>query len=223
MPGQPFYPNSLAQLRALQSSVSPARLSTYERLAYGNSRRGVALYLWNARAAGAFYFPLQTNEILLRNAISAVLARVYGANWPFSAGFERSLPRKSRGIFNTALTDLVGRLGPHGVAVGDVIAALTYGFWVALLTARHDTRLWVPYFRTAFPGAPAQVDREFIYNEANLLRDLRNRIAHHEPIAQRDLAVDYKRTLRIIRWICPTTASWVVQHSQLASVINQRP
>jgi hypothetical protein len=104
-----------------------------------------------------------------------------------------------------------------------VIAALTYGFWVALLTARHEIRIWAPHFRAAFPGAPIQVKRELIHKEADHLRNLRNRIAHHEPIIRRDLAADYKRTLSIIRWICPVTASWVAEHSRVSSIIAQRP
>jgi hypothetical protein len=204
-------------------AISPARFSTYKRLADCDSRRAVALYLWNARVAEAFYFPLQTNEVLLRNAIAGALARVYGSGWPFSTSFQKSLPDKLRGIFITALAPLVGRLGQNGVTVGDVIAALTYGFWVALLTARHQTRIWTPYFRISFPGVPVGVTRDLVHKEADRLRDLRNRIAHHEPIIRRDLAGDYQRTLGIVSWICPETASWVTEHSRVPGMIAQRP
>jgi len=204
-------------------AISPARFSTYERLADHDGRRAVALYLWNARVAEAFYFPLQTNEVLLRNAIASTLNRIYGCNWPFNASFQKSLPDKLRGIFITALSPRVGRPSQCGVTVGDVIAALSYGFWVALLTARHETRIWGPHFRSAFPWAPVQVGRALVHREADHLRDLRNRIAHHEPIIQRDLATDYERTMGIIQWICPVTTSWVVEHSRVPSIMAQRP
>jgi hypothetical protein len=210
------------QLQALRTAISPVRFSTYEPLADCDNRRAVALYLWKARVAEAFYFPLQTNEVLLRNAIAGALAHVYGSKWPFSTSFQKSLPDKLRGVFITALTPLVDRLGQNGVTVGDVIAALTYGFWVALLTARHQTRIWTPHFRISFPGVPVGVTREVIHKEADRLRDLRNRIAHHEPIIRRDLAGDYQKILSIISWVCPETASCVIEHSRVLGMIAQR-
>jgi hypothetical protein len=110
MPGQPHCSISDKQLQALRTAISPARFSTYERMADSDDRRAVALYLWNAHVAEAFYFPLQTNEVLLRNAIAGALARIYGSKWPFSASFQNSLPDKLRGNLTTALTPLVGRV-----------------------------------------------------------------------------------------------------------------
>jgi hypothetical protein len=223
VPSQSCYSPSDERLRALIAAISPARFSTYERLSNFDNRRAVTLYLWNARIAEAFYFPLQTNEVLLRNAVAKALAQVYGSKWPFSPGFQKSLPDKLRGIFIAALTPLVSRIGQDSVTTGDVIAALTYGFWVALLTARHQTRIWTPHFRLSFPGAPAGIARDLVHKEADRLRDLRNRIAHHEPVIRRDLAGDYQRTINLISWVCPETASWVIEHSHVIGMIAQRP
>lgn len=219
MPSQSCNSPSDQRLRALVAAIFPARFSTYERLSNFDNRRAVTLYLWNARIAEAFYFPLQTNEVLLRNAVTKALAQVYGSRWPFSAGFQKSLPDKLRGIFLGTLTPLVSRIGQDRVTTGDVIAALTYGFWVALLTTRHQTRIWTPYFLLSFPGAPAEIARDLVHKEADRLRDLRNRIAHHEPIIRRDLASDFQRTIDIISWVCPETASWVIEHSRVLSMI----
>ena len=45
------------------------------------------------------------------------------------------------------------------------------------------------------------------------LRDLRNRIAHHEPIFARELASEYQTIIEVIGWMCGDTRSWVVHHA----------
>ena len=55
------------------------------------------------------------------------------------------------------------------------------------------------------------------------LRDLRNRIAHHEPIFARELASEYQTIIEVIGWMCGDTRSWVVHHSTVLSVLTRRP
>jgi hypothetical protein len=37
------------------------------------------------------------------------------------------------------------------------------------------------------------------------LRDLRNRIAHHAPVFNRNLTADYQKILKVIGWMCADT------------------
>jgi hypothetical protein len=55
------------------------------------------------------------------------------------------------------------------------------------------------------------------------LRDLRNRIAHHEPIFSRDLAADDRTILEVIGWMCADTRAWVVHHSEVPAILADRP
>ena len=68
-----------------------------------------------------------------------------------------------------------------------VIAGLNFGFWTNLLSAdyeepRTQRLLWPALLPVAFPGAPNGIKRHHIADKFNRIRDLRNRLAHHEAI-----------------------------------------
>lgn len=65
--------------------------------------------------------------------------------------------------------------------------------------------------------------RAQIFQPLDDLRRLRNRIAHHEPILNRNIAADYASILDLIRYISPTTAQWVDCQSQVAAVLATKP
>lgn len=50
-----------------------------------------------------------------------------------------------------------------------------------------------------------------VYSELELIRKLRNRIAHHEPIFQRNLATDFQKIHDLIAVRFPITAAWMLQ------------
>lgn len=62
-----------------------------------------------------------------------------------------------------------------------------------------------------------------IYRELDELRRLRNRIAHHEPIFKRNLAVDFKKIEDLICLRCPIAATWMVQNQQATKLIEKKP
>lgn len=49
------------------------------------------------------------------------------------------------------------------------------------------------------------------------------RIAHYEPIHQRNLAQDYAEMLEIIRWICPDCHAWAEAASSTPAILSERP
>lgn len=61
-----------------------------------------------------------------------------------------------------------------------MVAALTFGFWRKLLSRSYDRTLWVPALHNAFLPDTA---RRRVYDAADRLNIQRNRIAHHERIA----------------------------------------
>jgi hypothetical protein len=62
-----------------------------------------------------------------------------------------------------------------------------------------------------------------VHQPLDLLRLLRNRIAHHEPIFQRPLQDEHRSILEIVSWISPEMAAWIAHHSTVPSVIAARP
>jgi hypothetical protein len=105
---------------------------------------------------------------------------------------------------------------------GRIVAELSFGFWTALVGRKYEKRLWVPHIHRAFPNAlrhvdaearprkkPAMLGRGDIAMRLEGVRQLRNRIAHHEPILHYQLESEYCKVLEATEWICPVTAAWV--------------
>jgi hypothetical protein len=72
-------------------------------------------------------------------------------------------------------------------APGRVVAELPFGFWRFLLAGRYERPLWLPCLRGAFPGLAGRGMRRDVHDALRDLHLLRNRIAHHEPIHNRQL------------------------------------
>lgn len=94
---------SQKQTAAITAALSSVRLGTYLN-ATGFSSHATALdiYIWNAQVSSAFFASLHICEVVMRNAISHAIELKYGANWPWSAGFERTLPKWSKGELSSA-------------------------------------------------------------------------------------------------------------------------
>jgi hypothetical protein len=116
-----------------------------------------------------------------------------------------------------------GRSEEHG----KVVAELSFGFWRYLCTRPYQTSLWVPALVTALPHHPAAGDPRVIRREVEhrmqQLHFLRNRIAHHEPIHQRNLGRDHGYVLDVAAWICPDTRDWIAGSSRCLSLLARRP
>lgn len=68
-----------------------------------------------------------------------------------------------------------------------MISGLDFCFWTNFLTKNYDeprnrSLLWPHLLPTVFPGAPAGTPRHILEKKFTRIRDLRNRLAHHEAI-----------------------------------------
>jgi hypothetical protein len=88
--------------------------------------------------------------------------------------------RQPRELVNRA----VHAAGGEGAPPGKVIAELPFGFWRYLSSAAHEKTLWVPCLHTAFPE---RTDRRDMDRPIGRLHQLRNRVAHHEPLLRTDV------------------------------------
>lgn len=214
-----------ARIAAITSALSAPRMSRFV-MACGNDRsRALELYRWNAQVSAAFMVPLHICEVVLRNAIVGPIEEVYGPRWYAPGGaFERSLPRPTLGY--SPYRDLhISRQGQP--TAGKVIPELKFMFWVSMLTARHDARLWTPFIAKYFPflivTAAPRDRRRMLHHRLDEIRTLRNRIAHHEPIFDRSLAHDYSKITDVISWASSETANWLGSFEKVTETITQRP
>jgi len=220
----PITPVALA---AIKSALSPARIGTYEIAKPPASLTdpcAICFYEWNAEVSAAFLAPLHIFEVVLRNAVSEVLEHVYGPQWPWNSQLIKSLPNPPSGY--SPQRDLLGaRTGVR--STGKVIPELKFVFWQNMFTGRHDTRLWNPYLYRIMPNLdvtkPVQDNRKMIYGYVERMRVLRNRIAHHEPIFQRNLIDDYNIMHSIVGYRCQYTAAWLDSNQITKTIIAARP
>ncbi|WP_311244035.1 hypothetical protein [Microbacterium sp. WCS2018Hpa-23] len=206
----------------IRATLSAPRSATYVAAAGGDSLRAVELYGWNARVSAAFMLPAHFAEVATRNAAAEVLERLYGPSWPWNPTFEASLPANGR--YNQRRDLVTTRLS--NPTTGKVIAELKFVFWQKLFTGRNDTRLWAPRIASVFPYAPAMPAaslRNRVYQDLDVLRHLRNRLAHHEPVFTRNLLDDLTRTVDLIELRSRSTASWVRAMEDVTSIVAERP
>jgi len=213
-----------AVLRRLETSLSRERLATYHRESGDDFERAARLYTWNTAISAAFYAPLQGLEVNLRNALHSKLAAAYGATWYDNP--DTHLSDAAKGHIDRARRDLQRERKPADTP--HIVAALSFGFWERLLSHgprgnnNYEITLWRPALHKAFPQARPR-RRQTVHQPIMELRNLRNRIAHHEPIFRRNLEVDHDDILRVLGWICPTTRDWIRHHSSVQSILRLRP
>lgn len=215
-----------ALLDALVASLSPERVATYAAATGGDRVKAMRLYTWNTATSAAFYGPLQGLEVALRNAMHRELTMTYGQTWYDNpaCGFDGGTLRRIEGAKDDLRRDGYAVDPPH------LVAALPFGFWVALLgrggrggvlgapKRNYEMTLWRPCLHKAFPHA--RVSRVQAHQPLDYLRTLRNRIAHHEPVFARHLAADYRSILTVTGWICPKTRDWISHHSRIEDILN---
>lgn len=207
----------LITLAALRRALSPVRIAAYAAPGDRDEIDAVARYLWNASLAVCLQPALHALEVTLRNA-------VYGAS---SAVVETRFRRRGWRDIDCWLDaepsfllqneqDAVERAKKYLGAdlrtrtAGHLVARLGLGFWVALCRRVYDgsrgegPRLWPAILPTAFPHRPAAAGREEIYVRLESIRDLRNRVAHHDPVWDRNIESRHALVLETLGWMNPS-------------------
>lgn len=127
--------------------------------------------------------------------------------------------------FANALREVAKKPQP---LAGRIVAELQFGFWVTLLSGPYDQGIWAKnnfaLFRTAFPYAQA-FSRDQAHQRFNLIRQLRNKVMHHEPIWDQQKINLPQRHLEIheaIQWISPTLGRAIRSVDNFATAFNGR-
>lgn len=200
--------------KAIEKTLSVSRFATYRNTVVSTTgsnciHTALSLYEWNAKLAASFFVPLHIYEVTLRNAISDAISQRYGADWPTNDYFLNSLTSKNKRAVTSLYKDGAYR------GLGKILPELKLHFWEEMLTRRHDGRIWKPYINTVFPNA-TQLTVEQIRTQLKdacfIIRKLRNRIAHHEPIFnQASLTSVYPLIASTVAMRCNETHQWLNQ------------
>lgn len=221
----------------VEAWLSVARFGVYLTAAGGDRTAALALYEWNAAVSAGFLHDLAHLEVGLRNAYDSALTTAIPAgrpHWVFDADryfppTMRTARNGTRYDANRINRDQLGRAVAEATAPtaqpstpppGKVVAELMFGFWRYLSTKAHDQRLWIPLLHKGFvPGTvrPA-VDRPI-----GRLHQLRNRIAHYEPLLAQDLTARHDVILAVAALIAPELRGYIGDVSPCPALIDRRP
>ena len=197
--------------------LSLPRLRRYIRAAHGDAQAAERLYWWNIEVSAALLGPLHCLELTLRNALHNTLARHHGRpDWWEVA----PLNERGRGLVDGARRSCRRRL--QRTTPDDVVAELTLGFWVSLLShaSGYDRHFWVPVLHSAFPYYRGRRDR--LYRDLTSLVLLRNRVMHHEPVHHRHLAADHDTIYRVLGYLSPELAKEALSMDRFPVVLADR-
>jgi len=212
-------------VKSLRLSLSEARLGRYLLLANGNFPLAMQLYHWNALLSQSLYLPLQMWEVALRNRMNSFLLWKYGKKtWPYHDGFLRNLSTNDKAKLDKTLQRLAReRKAAHPLPVDLVVADLSAGFWVSLLTARYDQHLnWKYNLARIFPYEN-KISRSEAHAACDGLLDIRNRIAHHEPVYHRKLPDRWSDLKRLLAALCPGASSYAVCNCTFETTYGAKP
>lgn len=161
----------------------------------------LARYLLNIAICDSLYAPLQMVEVTLRNALHESLSiKANTDTWYDSLPLPQWQAKQIRDS-KLKLTNQGKTLSP-----GRVVAEQTFGFWIGFFTRPHMTSgLAYHLAKTAFPLAPkAERNMTKLSPKWQKVRDLRNRVFHHERILHwQDLEDQHRSMTQLIGWMNP--------------------
>lgn len=211
--------------------LSSPRYERYLRTAGGDHDRAVALYLWNSRVAAAAIADVGHLEVALRNAYDRELVAVY-PDWtvdPVSRlfrqeqGLERARTRQ-RARNKTSLERITeaGRGLGANPSHGELVAALSFGFWTNLTLPERAPLLWNPVLHRAFPAGTRRAD---VHDLTSRVVKFRNRLAHNEPVfsTRTGFADRLNDVHKLLGLIDPQVATFIAAHSTVDAVLDDSP
>ena len=223
----------MLSIGSLRNALSAERLSAYALPEDADEIDSVARYLWNLALCSALQPALHTLEITLRNHLFRVSRRIVDET---TLSFDRVpcwldarpslLADREREAVEQAKKTIGIRRSP--MTEGRLVSILGFGFWVSLCKRPYaqgrigGPRLWPELAKKGFPHLPrAKRTRSHIFHALNILRELRNRVSHHEAVWDRRLERSHEDILETIGWVNRDLAATLRAHSPLPAVVNQ--
>lgn len=200
---------------SLEKTISRARLRKYLASCDGDLAAALAHYERNTRLSEAFYTPLQCLEVCLRNTVHVRVAEMYGSDWMTNEG--PPLTEASRSMIADALEELQKYTDwPSNDAI---VSELKFAFWVGMLGQSYDENLWRETLYKGFANGK-RLKRSVVHGRFNMIRRFRNRVAHHEPIFEKNLEKTHAEILEAVNWMCADTAAWTAHVSRFEQVFS---
>lgn len=165
--------------------MSVPRMSRYLNATGGKTRKAMTLYRLNLNLSQELFTVVSCFEIALRNKIDQHYSTLQGIDWLRNA----ALPGGMYNVRNCGKTPYIISEGLRKLAVyspAKLVAEMDFGFW-RYTFARHQFYAGGQTLLAIFPAKPPSTpvlayNHSFIFSELEKINNLRNRLAHHEPV-----------------------------------------
>ena len=164
--------------------MTNVRMNRYLLASGNNTRKAVTLYRKNLQLTQELFTVVSCFEVALRNAVDVKASSYLGSDWLRDAAnggvFDTPKCRITRENINDAISKL------HIYSHYKLVAELGFGFW-RFMFAQNQFNATGRVLLKVFPLKPTstptiQYNNIYIFNQLAQLNDIRNRMAHHEPI-----------------------------------------
>lgn len=172
-----------------EDAFSTERIGRYIASCNGNKQKAMTLYRYNLRLSQEMFTLVSCFEVTLRNRIDRQMSAQHGGDWlrdlvmPGGCFYSDRSVEKTKKIITNAYNELQTN---GNYSHSKLLATMEFGVWKYLYSNAHY-RLTGQILLRAFPNKPrssahVQYDHNYIFRELNYINNIRNRIAHHEPI-----------------------------------------
>lgn len=209
---------------ALENTISAERLGTYLKKSGFNRERAIKLYVWNSYISQSLHSSLESCEVAIRNSVNECLTDAFGSQWFENLRFF-SINPETQSRLTTSIQQVISRIekAGHDVTNGRVVAGLSFEFWVGLMAGKYEQPLWQTRLHGIFPNLPKLMRRKDLQERLQKIKELRNRVAHYEPIFGRNLSQEHADIIATIGYRCPHTADWINHHSRFHLALRAKP
>lgn len=216
------------QTPSLYDVLPKTRLASYQK-PDENFEQGFARYQWNLRLAEAMIPCLHYFEVCLRNRINAFISANFGEQWLLTKQPKLLSPEQLHVL--DEVIDRYQREKRSHPQQDDLVARMSFGFWISYFHKRFDPILWhrKQAMEKVFPDATNKISRPLIQSELRMIKDVRNRIAHHEPIwdTKPTLIEAHQTCVKLVSALSMPAAKRLNQIDRLEDVwisgVNDRP
>ncbi len=196
--------------------VSEARLNPFLKVVANDEEKALALYELDRRLCAALFQEIAYIEVALRNSMTRYLEKAYGEDWytKIEIGFDQRVRENLSESWDSLPSRYTAKGTPRNRKLGGrLIGASMFRTWTNMLdkggltglqppfeAADHD-RIWteeaiLAVFRGARTVAKQDQDyqtngltREWVYKKVFPIRQIRNRIGHHESVVPRGVPI----------------------------------
>lgn len=215
-----------------ENIISTPRMSRYL-VATNNTKRAMTLYRKNLRLSQELFTIISCFEVAVRNAIDRQCTNTFGNDWLRDGAAVGGIFDNQRCYYTKkSINDAIGNLRVYSHQ--KLVAELGFGFWRFMFAAQQynaTSRVLLGIFPSKPISTPAiQYNHTYIFNQMANINDIRNRIAHHEPVCflpgQPVKSANYARQhynliLQLFQWMQVDEAALLYGIDHINTICNE--